>query len=75
MPDLDQVLAMSKNMLLISLVISAVFAAICGVIASRRKLRVVFWVVMGFAFGPFALPFVFGAKPVSKRQPDEKGPE
>ena len=68
MLDLDQILAMSQDMLLISLVLSAVFAVICGFIASRRKARVSFWAVMGFAFGPFALPFVFMAKP----QPAEK---
>jgi predicted Kef-type K+ transport protein len=70
---MDQLLAMSKDMLLISLVISAVFAVICGMIASRRKLRVTFWVVMGFAFGPFALPFVFMAKPTGKQETPSSG--
>lgn len=61
--NLDQLLVQSRSLLVISLLISLVFAVLCGVIAARRGLRWVYWSVMGFAFGPFALPFVFMAKP------------
>lgn len=63
MPDLNQLLALSADMLVISLILSVVCAAVCGFIAARRRARVVYWAVMGFVFGPFALPFVFMAKP------------
>ena len=64
---LGQLLAQSQPLLVISLLISLACAVLCGVIAAHRKARWVYWSVMGFAFGPFALPFVFMAKP--------KGPE
>ena len=75
MIDINQVLAMSKDMLMISLVISAAFAVICGLIASRRKARVVYWLVMGFIFGPFALPFVFIAKPAKGQGQGQEQPQ
>lgn len=61
--NLDQLLVQSRSLLVISVLISLVCAVLCGVIAARRGLRWVYWSVMGFAFGPFALPFVFFAKP------------
>jgi len=60
---LNQMLQKSGPLLAISLLISAVCALLCGIIAARRQARWVYWSVMGFAFGPFALPFVFLAKP------------
>jgi ABC-type dipeptide/oligopeptide/nickel transport system permease component len=60
---LEQLLAQSQSLLVTSLLISVACAVLCGVIAARRKLGRVYWVVMGFAFGPFALPFVLMAKP------------
>ncbi|MEK7758430.1 MAG: hypothetical protein AAB304_02330 [Pseudomonadota bacterium] len=63
---LEQLLAQSQSLLVISLLISLACAVLCGVIAARRQARWVYWSVMGFAFGPFALPFVFMAKPKPK---------
>lgn len=61
--NLDQLLVQSRSLLIISLLLQLVFAVLCGAIAARRGLRWVHWSVMGFVFGPFALPFVFMAKP------------
>ncbi len=63
LPDINQLLALTKDMLLVSLAISGACAVICGLIAARRQARVAYWSVMGFVFGPFAIPFVFRAKP------------
>jgi ABC-type dipeptide/oligopeptide/nickel transport system permease component len=60
---LNQLLQNSGPLLLVSLLISVGSALLCGYIAARRQARWVYWSVMGFAFGPFALPFVFFAKP------------
>jgi ABC-type dipeptide/oligopeptide/nickel transport system permease component len=60
---LNQLLAQSQSLLIVSLLISIGCALLCGLIAAYRKGRWVYWSVMGFAFGPFALPFVFMAKP------------
>lgn len=60
---LNKILAQSQDLLLYALLFSLAFAVLCGVIAARRQLSWVYWSVMGFAFGPFALPFVFMAKP------------
>jgi ABC-type dipeptide/oligopeptide/nickel transport system permease component len=60
---LNQLLAQSQSLLIISLLISVGCALLCGLIAAHRKARWVYWSIMGFAFGPFALPFVFMAKP------------
>jgi ABC-type dipeptide/oligopeptide/nickel transport system permease component len=62
---LNQLLTQSQSLLIVSLVVSLACAVLCGVIAARRRLRWVYWSVMGFAFGPFALPFVFLARPKS----------
>jgi hypothetical protein len=74
-PNLKQLLALSKDMLAISLAISGSCAVICGLIAARRKARVAYWSVMGFVFGPFALPFVLRAKPAGKNPMSEPGKE
>ena len=60
---INLLLTQSQTVLVISLLISLGFAVLCGFIAARRKLRWVYWSVMGFVFGPFAVPFVFMAKP------------
>jgi len=60
---LNQILAQSQTLLIVSLLLSLGFGVLCGFIAAYRKLRWVYWSVMGFVFGPFALPFVFMAKP------------
>jgi ABC-type dipeptide/oligopeptide/nickel transport system permease component len=65
MEMLDQLLARSGSLLVVSLLVSLACALLCGFIAARRQARWVYWSVMGFAFGPFALPFVFLAKPKS----------
>jgi hypothetical protein len=73
MEQLDQLLAQSQeslqSLLIISLLVSIGCAALCGWIAAHRNARWVYWSVMGFAFGPFALPFVFLAKPKSANKP------
>lgn len=60
---LNQLLEKSGPLLVVSLLISVGCALLCGFIAARRKASWVYWSVMGFAFGPFALPFVFLSKP------------
>lgn len=62
---LEQMLVQSQSLLVISLLISLACAVLCGVIAAHRQARWVYWSAMGFAFGPFALPFVFLARPKS----------
>jgi ABC-type dipeptide/oligopeptide/nickel transport system permease component len=56
---LNQFLEQSGSLLLVSLLISVGCAALCGYLAARRGASRVFWLAMGFAFGPFAIPFVF----------------
>ena len=53
----------AQPLLVISLLISLGCALLCGFIAARRKLPWGYWAILGFAFGPFALPFVFISKP------------
>lgn len=64
---LNELLQQLQPMLLWTLLISVACAAVCGLIAARRKARWVYWSVMGFVFGPFAVPFVFMAKPAEKK--------
>ena len=40
--------------------------AVCHYVAKTRRARPVFWSAMGALFGPFAIPFVFMAKPASR---------
>ncbi len=65
---LAQLLEQSRPLLVISLLVSLACAVLCGIIAARRQARWVYWSAMGFVFGPFALPFVFMAKP---RRPED----
>ena len=43
-------------------IISLIFAVLFYKIAEKRQADKVFWAIMGFLFGPFALPFLFFAK-------------
>lgn len=73
MENLDQLMAQSETLLVVTLLVSVACAAVCGLIAARRQARWVFWSAMGFAFGPFALPFVFFARP--KTPPHAQHPD
>jgi hypothetical protein len=42
----------------LSVLLSVTCGVVCRVAARRRGLDPVFWLVMGVAFGPMALPFV-----------------
>jgi len=65
----NQMLAQSQSLLIVSLLISISCAVLCGILAARRGGRWVYWSVMGFVFGPFALPLVFLVKPKSAQDP------
>jgi hypothetical protein len=43
-------------------IISLGFAGLLYFIAAKRGSNKTFWAVMGFLFGPFAIPFVFFSK-------------
>jgi hypothetical protein len=47
---------------IVLLIVSLVFAGLLYLIASKRGADKTFWALMGFLFGPFAIPFVFFAK-------------
>jgi hypothetical protein len=49
---------------LVVLIISICFAILLYLIAAKRGSNKTFWAIMGFVFGPFAIPFVFFAKKV-----------
>jgi hypothetical protein len=51
------------ELLIASAAINIVCVILCHQIAKRRGAKPVFWGVMGALFGPFAIPFVFLAKP------------
>jgi hypothetical protein len=38
---------------------SSLFAGLLYLIAARRGANKIYWAIMGFFFGPFAIPFVF----------------
>ena len=46
----------------VALIISIFFAWALYKIAAKRGANKDFWAIMGFLFGPFALPFVFLAR-------------
>ena len=46
----------------VMLIISIIFGLLLRAIAGKRGANQAFWFVMGFVFGPFALPFVFLAR-------------
>jgi hypothetical protein len=66
---LNQLLEQSGPLLFVSLLITVACAALCGYIAARRGANRVFWLAMGFAFGPLAIPFVFLAKKTGAPKP------
>jgi hypothetical protein len=45
------------------ILLSIISAVICYYVASQRGAKTSFWVLMALLFGPFAIPFVFFAKP------------
>jgi hypothetical protein len=49
---------------LVLLVISICFSGLLYLIADNRGSNKMFWAIMGFFFGPFAIPFVFFAKKI-----------
>ena len=49
---------------LVLFVISVCFAGLLYFMASKRGVNKSFWAIMGFFFGPFAIPFLFLAKKV-----------
>jgi len=49
---------------LVLLIISFCFAGLLYLIAAKRGSNKIFWTIMGFVFGPFAIPFVFFSKKV-----------
>jgi hypothetical protein len=53
--------------LLILFAIAIACAIGCHIVAGRRGANPVFWGIMGFLFGPFALPFVFLTGKKSRR--------
>lgn len=51
------------ELLIASAAINIACIILCHQIAKRRGAKPVFWGVMGALLGPFAIPFVFLAKP------------
>ena len=49
---------------LVLILISILFAGLLYLIAAKRGSNKIFWAIMGFFYGPFAIPFVFFAKKV-----------
>lgn len=49
------------------LVVFILCAGVCFIVANKRKSNIPFWVTAGFLAGPFAIPFVFFAKPDKHR--------
>jgi len=49
-------------------IISFCFAVLLYFMASKRGANRSFWAIMGFFFGPFAIPFMFFAKKESKKE-------
>jgi len=50
----------------LTLVSSILCGFICYYIARQRQANYTFWSVMGIAFGPLAIPFVFFSKAVTQ---------
>lgn len=61
-----------SSMLIGSLLLAIVSIVICHVVAKRRGANPVFWGTMAALFGPFAIPFVFMAKPRKVEQPESR---
>jgi hypothetical protein len=58
----------------LGIILSAFFGILLYFIAQKRGLNKIFWMIMGFIFGIFAVPFVFLVKSPpaqqSRRKPD-----
>jgi hypothetical protein len=55
---------MENQSLLIVLIVATLLSVVaCHVIARSRGGNGVYWGIMGFLFGPLAIPFAFLAKP------------
>jgi len=54
-------------MMVLLIVLSLLSMVICYEVARRRKADRRYWLLAGLLFGPFAIPFVFMAKPDRKR--------
>lgn len=54
--------------LLSALLLGLAFAALLYYIAARRGADKFFWALMGFIFGPLALPFILLAKTPDRNQ-------
>jgi hypothetical protein len=52
---------------LILILISICFAGLLYLIAAKRGSNKTYWAIMGFFFGPFAIPFVFFAKKIEPK--------
>ncbi len=62
-PELAAEITSALPMLIItSLLISLPFALIGYLVARKRGLSVRYWTILGFALGPFVLPFLLFAK-------------
>lgn len=57
-------------------IIVVLFSALfLGFIARQKGADAFFWTVMGGLFGPLAIPFVFFAKPKSRKPPNSNTEE
>jgi len=58
----------------LGIILSAFFGVLLYFIAEKRGVNKIFWMIMGFIFGIFAVPFVFLAKSNSslRRQAEKK---
>lgn len=45
------------------LIVAIISTWACYSVAKKKQANVRFWIVMALCFGPFAIPFVFFAKP------------
>jgi hypothetical protein len=55
-------------LLVITIVISLLFALMLYGLAVWRGVNRRYWTIMGFLFGPFVIPFIFFAKRVDRDQ-------
>lgn len=53
-------------MLVIALGIYALSVLVCYLVARRRALDSRYWLLAGLLIGPFAVPFVFFARPADR---------
>ena len=58
---------------IVLVIISLGFAVLLYWIADKRGANKIFWALMGFVFGPLALPFVFFAKKQTHKHHADEG--